>query len=88
MRIRCVCPDCQPDPCFGVDCGGGMRCVEGLCAHSGLDAGRRDAGELRMDAGPRENPNASGCGCRAGRSGPGLVLGGLLALVVLLARRR
>jgi MYXO-CTERM domain-containing protein len=65
-----------------------MRCVEGLCVDSGLDAGRRDAGELRMDAGPRANPNAGGCGCRAGRSGPGLALGTLLGLLALLARRR
>jgi hypothetical protein len=85
---RCVDGDCQPDPCFGVDCGSGMRCVEGLCVDSGLDAGRRDAGELRMDAGPRANPNAGGCGCRAGRSGPGLALGTLLGLLALLARRR
>ncbi|MBX7194084.1 MAG: hypothetical protein K1X94_18670 [Sandaracinaceae bacterium] len=90
---RCVSGTCEADPCFGVDCGADAHCVEGACiANGGPDTGSSiDGGTtVRTDAGGRMAPTSDGCGCRvaARPADARLALGGLLAMLGLVASRR
>jgi MYXO-CTERM domain-containing protein len=86
------------DNCVGAVCPGGQTCVAGSCVQPG--AGGRDGGLAPgndgsdstdgPDLGNHLTPQdgAAGCGCRAAGASPGLAALALLALALVLARRR
>lgn len=80
-------------PCQACSVAAGAR-LDGVCAHTCLDAGtRRDAGHerdaaARQDAGVGLRPLDGTCLCSAGRSRGSLSAFGMLALLALARRRR
>lgn len=85
---RCVDHACEADPCFGVECGFGLACVEGVCTGHAPDGGTQPM----ADGGVEPPPPASGGCCTVA---PGGARGGFAGMLVaslmlglLLARRR
>ena len=85
---RCQGGTCIDDPCLFIKCPADTRCVawNGSCEYSGA-AATPDMGAIDPDL-PGTNGSRGGCSSSPGAAGGSSLIGGLLALCVLLALRR
>lgn len=86
----CVAGACLPDPCLGITCSPGQRCLDGICVAGGGDGGAPTDGGVAMDGGP--TMTAGGCcavvpGTPLGARGS-MALGLLLGLIAWRRLRR